>query len=823
MRHTLRYIIFALALMIPALAWAQQEDPGARLHKEVLGQNSDGSYTLRLESYATGETEVEMNDVPSDVVLILDLSTSMGGHRTLEQMDKTTLSYNDVVNNPDGKVYFRWDQNDNYAYQIFGLERTVNGQKRYYLYWIQPSVGILFLNNQGIGPDYYRYSSIPSGTTIPANERFSRSSWPSGTLVATSDRNYTQSDNGGYYLRATYPNAGIRPINQPDGYDVTKFSDSTYDNLFQSTTTGIAYATSMSDPIVTNAVSSVDGVTTIYKGTSRLSELQSAVCEFIDQIDDNDKNKVNADGSVSERNPRLGNKLSILVFAGNAFGNNSYKVIQSLEAIGNLDIDDLKSDVNAFTLASGTKPKDAFVEANSQLSNAGSGHTKTIVFFTDGQADDQGDVVSNAKTCKDNNTTVYSIAMFGSALGSTSEPYIMLQRVSSNYPNATGMGSGQAGTGGSDDAGYFFDVSEEGNLSQVFTKIAGNITSGSSNPSIEAHTRVSDGITSSFRVPNGFDASKVVVYTVDHDPEEEDGWYPIPTHSVPATTSFGNAHVHQLTVVTSGTDYLTDDSKVLVSIIQKDGRDYVLVEGFDYAKDDTSIGAGDGNWVGRRYKNGEFFYAGKKLVIEFNIVATDNTTGGDNTQTNTSDSGLFIWNEETGGYDPLVRYEVPNADIPINIVIKKRGLRHGESATIQIYWAPQSTEYNTTTGKLNPDLTTPWFGNSDGGWGNFSKVILTNKGDDGAEVVETLLCLDPKYVYMLVEDDWGWAYNLVNDTLDTSKQVDNPFIFVNEEKSNTVKHAEAATINRFGENLYGKERTETVKSSKVESFTVPTE
>lgn len=829
MKHTYKYILFSLFLLAPVMTFAQSKsaDSGVVLNKSVSAQNPDGSYTIKLETYAKGNTEVEMNETPSDVVLILDLSTSMGGHRTLEPMDKTTLSYDDVMNNPDGKVYFRWDVNDNYAYQIFGLERTVNGQKRYYLYWIQPSVGILFLNDQGIGPDYYRYSEISSSSTIPESQRYKRESWPSGTLVATSDRKYTQSNTGGYYLRSTYPSAGIRPVSQPNDYDVSLLAGSSYDALFESTSTGIAYATSKSAPIVTNAVTSVNGVTTMYKGTSRLSELQSAVCDFIEQIDDNDKNRINEDGSVSPRNPRLGNRLSILVFAGDAFGgsNKNYKIIQSLDAMGNMSVDNLQSEVNAFTLCSGTYPLYSFDEAYTQLglgSSSNDGHTKTIVFFTDGQASDADTneplIVAKAKTCKDKNATVYSIAMFGSALGSTSRPYIMLQRVSSNYPNATGMGSGQAGTG-SDDGGYFFDVSEEGNLSQVFTKIAGNITAGSSNPAVATsgpNTRIQDVLTSSFTLPKNFSASNLVVYTVEPKPNEKNTtntlleWYTVPDHLVPEPPDDAEG-IEVLTATTNeNSDYLNDPTLVLVKKgTDSQGRDMLRIEGFDFAKDDETIG--DGNWVGLRYKNGKYFWAGKKLVIEFNINYIGSATGGDDTQTNTAESGLYIWSPPNT-YSPLVMYDIPDADIPINIVIKKYGLKHGESATIQIYRAPQSTEYNTETGKLKPLLPANPKDEFDG-WENFSKVILTNTEADNTVVTETLLCLDPHYVYLLAEDDWGWSYNLVTERIDTSEQIENPFIFTNTPRTDAVKHAEAATFNYFN----GPEYTPTAKTKKVKS------
>ena len=53
-------------------------DSGMVLHKTAQA-NPDGSYTIQLEAYATGEkliTEVT-KDVPTDIVLVLDQSGSM--------------------------------------------------------------------------------------------------------------------------------------------------------------------------------------------------------------------------------------------------------------------------------------------------------------------------------------------------------------------------------------------------------------------------------------------------------------------------------------------------------------------------------------------------------------------------------------------------------------------------------------------------------------------------------------------------------------------------------------------------------------------------
>lgn len=105
------------------------------------------------------------------------------------------------------------------------------------------------------------------------------------------------------------------------------------------------------------------------------------------------------------------------------------------------------------------------------------------------------------------------------------------------------------------------------------------------------------------------------------------------------------------------------------------------------------------------------------------------------------------------------------------------------------------------------------------GWSNWSKVILTNKGDDGDAVEKTLLALDPSWVYRVVEDDWGWAYTVEGTgVVQTTSTVEvNPFEFTNTEKTDIPKHAEAVTINHF-KGTHSEARVEEYQSSKVKSF-----
>ena len=274
----------------------------------------------------------------------------------------------------------------------------------------------------------------------------------------------------------------------------------------------------------------------------------------------------------------------------------------------------------------------------------------------------------------------------------------------------------------------------------------------------------------------------------------------------------------------------------------------VVVTGFDYSKDDSTTGQGDGNWVGERIPNPQDptqnFWAGKKLIIEFEIIADEAATGGVGTATNTGDSGIYVKNPETGEYENLQPFDIPHTTLPVNVKIQKDGLRIGESATFEIMrirpkgWNKNgntieekmaNVEYNIINKPLpyTDDLTVEdKVGKGETGWYTFTKVLVTNTtGQDGKMVEKTLLSLDPNYVYAVVEDDWGWAYEITgeNEVQTTSTVTVNPFRFTNTEKTGVVKHAEAVMINHFSTTVDGQARTEHYKSSKVESFSIPTQ
>ena len=742
--NMLKYIAIAAAFLATAVnASAQYKiEGGVGTSKQVTGPDTNGDYTIRLETFATGSTTVTESSTPVDVVLVLDVSGSMDYSKGTPTRVSSYVTYNDVLNG--NNTYF---VNNNGTYERVYARTYRERQTTYY--------------------ELYRY---------PAN--------PQRITRATSAANCRSNE--------------------------------------------------------------------LYTGSSRMQELQKAVGAFIDQIELND----HQDKDGKERDGRLGNRISIVKFASNStntVGNDTYtdnpytlnysQIVMNLTNVeGNTDA--MKAAVNGFQSMGGTQAGYGMNHAVRALANADATHNKVVVFFTDGDPDDNRAAIGNANNGGTNayrvkNTlgaVIYTIGMFTESPDPTGNTYKYLNYVSSNYPQATVTNNGTMTSGTGSDQGYYQDASGNVSLKKIFEDIASGI--GGSTETVGSSTQVRDVVTNSFVLPNTVTAADVHVYTSaatgdasGTDETNPAGW---------ATPVDITSSVTPTIVNVDADGNPTDDAT-------KVKNKALFVEGFDYSKDDTNEGDGDGNWVGVRFKNNRYFWAGKKLIITFKVKADSEATGGESL-TNTENSGVYVYNEEDGTYTCVNSYEQPHTTLSVNIKIRKTGLRHGESATFELmrirpkgydpYGATlkdkvANLEYNLI-GKPVPD-THAYSGSStqpdmsdyyEGmGWEGFKKVILTNKGDDGDEVVKIILALDPYWVYLVLEDDWGWAYTMTGDTnqvgedgtYTTSSVEVNPFRFHNDEKPDAVKHAEAIMINHFKSSLSGA-KVEHDKSSKVESF-----
>lgn len=560
---------------------------------------------------------------------------------------------------------------------------------------------------------------------------------------------------------------------------------------------------------------------------TRLTALQGAVADFLEVIyhNDNYEDKTND----KYRSAPLGNRISIVTFGGprgNGSETNVTRVVSGLTNVSNSDRsknDAMIADLLALTNSSinnsahyGTYADEGMVFANSVLAGIPASRkedsSRTVVLFTDGapgsgpgwttgNGADASTATANgaiaaAKTAKGkeqgHDATVFTVVL-GSIANTTMQNY--LDYTSSNYPEASSLSS--PGTAATGDTDYSLEAGND--LSGVFTTIA-HASGGSERP-VDSNTQVRDIVSSSFAIPAGFSADDVTVEV--YKATSETTWV-------------------------KDTDY--DTSDISVEFTKSGDKDMLVVQGFDYSLDDNPKNSGNGNWVGERYINGQYVWKGRKTVITFKIKSIDGSTGGDGTNTNDPASGVYVLGAD-GNYTCLNSYDMPHTNLPINLIIKKTGLKHGESATFEIERIrPKNWDESKTLEENIANLEYNIIGKpvpGDGDWEDWSKVILTNKGADRAAVTKKLLALDPHYIYRIVEDNWGWAYEVTgqaggNAIPNTSTVEVNPFTFNNEDKAGVPKHAEAVSINHFGYTIktgeFQGKQEEHYKSSKVGSY-----
>ncbi len=138
----------------PVEVTGSDKDNNLTMKKTVTPvQNKDGTYTVCLESYATGSVTTTQTPVPMDIVLVLDVSGSMDkeiASYTYQATRKTSWSVKDVYND-----YYDWGWRtdvtyyakvDDEYYPVFYKEKWVSQGwfKGYSEYWLEA-------NNQVLG------------------------------------------------------------------------------------------------------------------------------------------------------------------------------------------------------------------------------------------------------------------------------------------------------------------------------------------------------------------------------------------------------------------------------------------------------------------------------------------------------------------------------------------------------------------------------------------------------------------------------------------------------------------------------------------------
>lgn len=332
----------------------------------------------------------------------------------------------------------------------------------------------------------------------------------------------------------------------------------------------------------------------------KIDVLKSAVNGFIDK--------------VAEKSPN--SSIAVVKFAsdkeydvGNGYNGSGYnysQIVQNLTAVNEAGANSLKTAVDQLTAAGATRADYGMQHAQTIVNGAmGNGRQKVVIMFTDGQpstwqsfsATVAKDAIKASKSIKDAGATVYTIGCFGTTPSDNSNIGKYMNRVSSNYPDATNMNNGTRGVGD-----YYKTVSSAEDLNNIFQTISETV--GTTTVKLGEESVLRDVISDSFTLPSDYTDGDIKAYSVscESSTKNADGTYTYTWKTTPDTDKYD---------VTVAADNKT-----------------INVTDFDYAA----------NWVDQ-YGVGGSKSHGKKLVVEIPIVLDPDATGS--VDTNGPASGIY--------------------------------------------------------------------------------------------------------------------------------------------------------------------------------------
>ena len=645
----------------------EQENEGMEVNKYAEA-NDDGTYTITLEAYATGEkitTEVT-KEIPTDIVLVLDQSGSMDEPMTTISFRKYSDTWYET--RTSNEFYYSMRANQDYE-RNKNLWYQPEGSNEYYSVSVVRTEGSLKytliergMNNSsgGWGGEYTNYYQNRNNLYALVDGEYQKvtvlQEWkgipflggdyeytytlPSGEVIATSFGNttspeFTGIDGGELYLLSadettreytyTYTDASGREV---------KIGTSEGDE--RSPEFGPFYEQYEDDE------------------TSRLEALKNAVESFVDSVS---SKAAGADG-IYETEDDIDHRIAVVGFASSR-SNYNYEPYENTElfigssqynyddnasdndasnyygqalqdmssANGRANIKDSIDEISAY---GGTYPQHGMAMVNGIFNanpvDEGETRNRVVVMFTDGwpgngdyvnMTEAQATVNAAATAKRIHQATVYTVGIFDGAdptdTGSSED------RASNNDKANWFMQNVSSNNGTPQDPGYYLSAADADTLNDIFEQIADEIEEGGASTTLDKNAVIQDIIAPSFTLPEGTNTSDILLETYSY--VGENMWEKNPNAMGASAT-------------------INDDT--------------VSVTGFDFAD----------NWCGTEEVNGETTYRGNKLVISFDVVPKDGFLGGNNVPTNTS-AGVY---ENAATEEPVFTFPVPEANVPIKDV-----------------------------------------------------------------------------------------------------------------------------------------------------------
>lgn len=620
-----------------------QEEESMVTNKYVTYNEEDGTYTITLEAYATGEKVITetSEEKPVDIVLVLDQSGSMdysfgytySSHWATSNQELYNQRHNQVRG---GSVYYQLSDG---SYVAVNVDRTRLYETSYHQCpgnWVNH-------DDDGEDNSYWEYKDslyeqLKDGSYVPVSvtRQYVDITW--GGIVW--DYTYTFSDG----ITVTSNGNNTRPdfegrtlyygIHTERGYTYSYY-----------------YVNADGERMEICTSEGRDGVPeeTFYQRVaseeSRLSALKTAVTNFVGTV----KAKAAGEDGVLGNDDDVDHHIAVVGFASESGlddntellsvnGYNSGSVGIAYEDIDSADYRNVLQDMSTqdgqnmvdkaieALDANGATRADLGMEMAKEVFNKnpvpeGEERVRVVVFFTDGvpttssafDVSVANNAIGDSNIIKNSGAVVYAVGIFDGA-DATSEGSIysndevqkanwFMQNVSSN--------NGTVQT-----PSYYLSASNTANLSSIFQQIAGQIETGGSSTTLDSNAVIRDIIAPSFTLPADTSPSDITLET--HKYTGENSWSK-------------NDNVEGITASIEGNT--------------------VSVTGFDFSE----------NWCGKNTENNVTTYHGNKLVIKFDVVPKDNFLGGNDVPTNTS-AGVYA---DDKSITPMFTFPEPKANVKI--------------------------------------------------------------------------------------------------------------------------------------------------------------
>lgn len=612
--------------------------------------NGDGTYTITLEAFATGEkiTSQISRDVPTDIILVLDQSGSMD--YDMSQYD--FRSYQDKSNDD----YYNLRHNGGSNKNLYHKLHEEPAGDRYTTVSVTKTVTYSVLNNL-TNEDYYDY--YQNNLYQKVGEEYQKVTlkydW---YLLFPNEYTYTFADGTTVTSEGdnTKPDFGARgPLYTPnpdDGSTVYTYTYTDKDGVSQPIGTSTGKDTKPTEFILYERFES--------GSIRRMDAMKNAVNLFVNSVKKKAMGQDGAPGTQDDINHRIavvgfasksgnGNNTELLSISGNNSGsvgvrygqiNDQYlkDVLQNMNTSAGQNM--VNAAINALDTEGATEINLGMDMANRILNanpvSAGENRNRVVIVFTDGsptasngfELNVANSAINQASAIKGRGATVYSIGIFeGANAGSAgSKPSGNLSNNSSRVPEANNwfMQNLSSNNGVVRYPSYYLSASDAHSLNSIFKQIAQQIEEGGSATELGEEAVVKDFISPYFQLRAGATAKDITLNTY------------------PCTGKNGNQY-------TWGTAASADGVNATIG---QNGE--VSVTGFNFSE----------NWCGLETKDGTQTPHGNKLEISFTVERKPAFLGGNDVPTNDL-AGVY---KNAADTVPEFEFPVPIVNVPIGDV-----------------------------------------------------------------------------------------------------------------------------------------------------------